>query len=153
MVSRLTSVQMGAIGWALLIFVLSSLPKLPTIPTGFRPIDKLAHFTEYFVFGVLLAGAFAQSSGHHLMRRSLVTAGLLGLAYAVLDEFHQKFVPGRFATVEDAIADALGIAVALFVYQAWHRRRMGAQTASGALAKGAARSGAATSTLPRGDSS
>jgi VanZ family protein len=118
---------MGAIGWALLIFVLSSLPKIPTIPTGFRPIDKVAHFVEYFVFGLLLAGAFAHSSGHRPIRRSLVTAGILGVAYAVLDEFHQKFVPGRFATVEDAIADTLGVMVGLFVYLRWYRSRLRAQ--------------------------
>ncbi|MBC7185793.1 MAG: VanZ family protein [Calditrichaeota bacterium] len=124
---RLTPAQMGAIGWALLIFVLSSLPKIPTIPTGFRPIDKVAHFVEYFVFGLLLAGAFAHSSAHRLMRRSLVMAGILGVAYAVLDEFHQKFVPGRFATVEDAIADTLGVMVGLLVYLRWHRRQLRAQ--------------------------
>lgn len=124
---RLTAAQMGAIGWALLIFVLSSLPKIPTIPTGFRPIDKVAHFVEYSVFGLLLAGAFAHSSAHRLVRRSLVMAGILGVAYAVLDEFHQKFVPGRFASVEDAIADALGVIVGLFVYLQWHRRQLRAQ--------------------------
>jgi len=122
---------MGAIGWALLIFVLSSIPKLPTIPTGFRPIDKVAHFGEYFVFGLLLAGAFARSSGHRLMQRSLAVAGVLGIAYAILDEFHQKFVPGRFATVEDAVADALGVAAALLVYLSWHRRKVRTQPLTG----------------------
>ncbi len=121
---RLTPHQLAAIGWALLIFALSSIPKLPTIPTGVRAIDKVAHFVEYFVFGVLLAGAFAQSSGHQLLRRSLLGAGLLGLLYAALDEIHQRFVPGRFAAVQDVVADALGLAAALVAYYWWHQRRL-----------------------------
>ncbi|MDZ7294041.1 MAG: VanZ family protein [candidate division KSB1 bacterium] len=117
-----TPQQLAALGWALLIFVLSSIPKLPTIPAGFRAIDKVAHFVEYFIFGILLAGAFAHSSEHRMARRTMFSAGFLGLTYAILDEIHQKFVPGRFAAAEDVVADALGLGVSLVVYHWWHQR-------------------------------
>ena len=34
--------------------------------------------------------------------------------YAISDEIHQYFVPGRFATLTDLIFDALGIIIGLF---------------------------------------
>jgi len=39
------------------------------------------------------------------------TASIL---YAISDEIHQYFVPGRFATLTDLIFDALGIIIGLF---------------------------------------
>jgi VanZ family protein len=54
-----------------------------------------------------------------------VLAALLSALYGVSDEFHQSFIPGRFATVEDVVADSLGacfgVILALFFYMRGER--------------------------------
>jgi VanZ family protein len=42
---------------------------------------------------------------------------LLGGFYAVLDEIHQAFVPGRTADVYDALADVIGVLIVVNIYR------------------------------------
>jgi VanZ family protein len=77
-------------------------------------IRKSAHFSEYFVFSLLVLRAIcAGHAGSHL-RWALVSI-LLVIGYAALDEFHQSFVPGRTALVTDVMIDACGGIVAQIV--------------------------------------
>lgn len=41
---------------------------------------------------------------------------LVLISYAILDEFHQYFVPGRVCCIEDVLIDSLGILFAFIVY-------------------------------------
>ncbi len=45
------------------------------------------------------------------------------LIYAISDEFHQSFIPGRNADPWDVLADFAGIVVGLMVIFALQRRR------------------------------
>jgi VanZ family protein len=86
-------------------------------------IRKLGHFSEYAVLGVLSARAFA-GSANNFMRRHWFQLGLsLILCYALLDEFHQSFVPGRTASIYDSAIDAVGGLTALLLVRFWHVRR------------------------------
>ena len=69
--------------------------------------DKLVHLLLYGVLGAALGWAkrMSQSSVPHWM---LVT---LGIAYGVVDELHQRFVPNRVASLDDLVADAIGIVI------------------------------------------
>lgn len=50
-------------------------------------------------------------------------AWLLAVIYAVTDEVHQSFVPGRQPAVADVLVfDALGAALGLLAANAWRRR-------------------------------
>ena len=42
------------------------------------------------------------------------------ILYAISDEVHQYFVPGRFATLTDLIFDTLGIIIGLFSIKIFH---------------------------------
>ena len=47
------------------------------------------------------------------------------LLYAISDEFHQSFVPGRNADPWDVLADFVGVAIGLmsiFAFQMWKKR-------------------------------
>lgn len=78
-------------------------------------IRKGAHFTEYAVLGLLAARAFWNSS-HDLLRRSWFVAGLLlVIAHALVDEYHQSFVPNRSASLVDCLIDVFGGLTALVV--------------------------------------
>jgi len=49
--------------------------------------------------------------------RTVGEAFLVAVAYAVSDEFHQAFVPGRGSAVSDVVIDSAGAALGLLV--AW----------------------------------
>jgi len=83
---------------------------------------KLAHFGEYAVLGLLAARAFLFSS-HRFLRQSWFPAGmLLVVLYALLDEYHQSFVPTRSASLPDSAIDIAGGLMALAVFSYFHRR-------------------------------
>ncbi len=71
---------------------------------------KLAHFTEYAILGLLAARAFRSSE------RWFLISAVLVVVYALLDEYHQSFVPSRTASIFDSLIDmAGGISALIFV--------------------------------------
>ena len=108
--------------WALLIFSLSSIPSLDVPDLGFQVQDKFYHACEFAVFGFLLrrsATAFSCSKSA-LWKLS----ALIGVLYAVLDEIHQYFVPGREADWGDLIADVIGIFIGICMFNLWAKRKL-----------------------------
>ena len=74
-------------------------------------IRKCGHFVEYFILSVLiLRGLRAGRRESHLAWTLL--AILLVAGYASMDEFHQRFVPGRTPAVRDVLIDTTGGIVA-----------------------------------------
>ncbi len=68
-------------------------------------LRKGAHITEYAVLGVLLVRALG----------SELPAFAVGVAYAITDEMHQHFVPGRHSSPFDVAFDACGVALGLLL--------------------------------------
>lgn len=85
---------------------------------------KTAHFTEFAVLGLLSARAFSVSSQYMLRRLWFFAGLLLVVVWALLDEFHQSFVPSRTASLYDSLIDIAGGLTALIGY-AYMRRRLG----------------------------
>lgn len=89
------------------IFYLSHQPDLPHAPDPWLDVllKKLGHAAEYALLFLLLWRAWrhGHSSGHALNWAILATA-----AYAVSDEWHQSFVPGRKANLYDIAIDVSG---------------------------------------------
>lgn len=74
------------------------------------PVRKTAHFFEYAVLGGLFAGVFLQSrSGRKERSLQRIKAWTAGTAYAVTDEIHQLFVPGRACMWTDVVLDSAGV--------------------------------------------
>jgi len=85
-------------------------------------VRKLAHFTEYAVLGILAARAFRTSPGPTIRGRWFwISLGLV-VAYALVDEYHQSFVPSRTASIFDSFIDITGGLVALGIIN-WRYRR------------------------------
>jgi VanZ family protein len=102
--------------WAGLIFYLSS---IPTLHSGFSLLDfvlrKCAHVTEFAIFTTLLMRALRGTKHAWPWRRSAIVAGVFALLYAMSDEFHQSFVPGRGPSPIDVMIDGVGILLAIYV--------------------------------------
>ena len=92
------------------IFVLSSLPDIE-LPEGVS--DLAAHFSGYALLGALLLRAFAGATWAGVTLAAGWRAWLISAVYGVTDEFHQRFVDGRWPSVGDWLADASGAAAAI----------------------------------------
>jgi len=113
----------AVLGWMALIFVVSAQSQLPGPKDLWLDliVEKVGHAVEYGVLAVLWLRALVGDGV--VSRREVVLAVSLALLYALSDEFHQSFVPGRSADWTDVLADGVG---ALLGVWWWVRRRGGA---------------------------
>ena len=79
-------------------------------------VRKLAHFTEFFVLGVLWTFVFMRRYEKYI----LITI-LFGMCIAGIDEFIQFFVPGRAMMFTDFLIDVLGVIIGVLVVQVMYR--------------------------------
>lgn len=81
-------------------------------------IRKLAHFTEYAILTWL--GFYAWSIGvRQPPNRALVFTLLCSTTYAIADELHQLFVPGRITLFSDVLIDILGALATVWLIKTW----------------------------------
>jgi VanZ family protein len=85
-------------------------------------IDKLAHFLAYAVLAgtVLLIPSQKIKQSHPILTAALTV--FLCFIHGVGDEFHQSFIPNRFVSGADVLADTLG---ALCISLIWLKRTQG----------------------------
>lgn len=83
---------------------------------------KVAHFTEYAILAYLAARAFRTSPRPALANRWFIAALALVIAYALLDEYHQSFVPSRTSSIYDSFIDIAGGLMTLLVIHRCHSR-------------------------------
>lgn len=96
-----------------LIFALSSRSEAPSAPLLSDTIAAvLGHFALYAVLAVLLLLGLRSWRPRQSIS-PYVLAGVIAIIYAISDEFHQSFVPGRDASALDLAVDALGVMSAL----------------------------------------
>lgn len=83
-------------------------------------VRKAAHLTEYAVLGALLASCM-QSFGI-VAPRLFWYALAAGILYAVSDELHQYFVPGRACQLRDMAIDGIGVGLGAAGFLGWGKR-------------------------------
>ncbi len=98
------------LGWAGVIFLLSSFPNPPG-PRGPEWQSYAAHTVEYAVFAFLAARFLAATWPASPPLRLALAAWMLAVLYGLSDELHQAFVPGRDASLVDVAFDAFGAAI------------------------------------------
>jgi len=77
-------------------------------------VRKCAHLGIYFVLGLLVTNAFRRSGVRGF--RGIIFSILFCILYAISDEVHQVFVPGRGAQVTDVLIDNVGSFVGIGMY-------------------------------------
>jgi len=90
-------------------------------------VRKIAHFTEYAILAYLAARALRTSPRPALANRWFLAAFALVIVYALLDEYHQTFVPSRTASIYDSFIDMTGGLVTLLVLRLRRRSRSALQ--------------------------
>ncbi len=113
--------------WLLLIFTVSSLPKLPDIDrlVGWLglPTDSLMHWFEYTVLIFLFTGWRALiKQGVNI--NIVITSLLTGIILATIDEFHQLLIPGRDFNPFDILCNYLGVITGISIAFVWVRLRV-----------------------------
>ena len=115
------------IAWVITIIIVSSIPNIPTlkIHTAKREIrlDYLMHFCEY---GVLTFIAFLSFAGREFKigYRKVLLIPISLIIFAVLDELHQKLIPGRSYNIKDIMSNVTGI-VTVIIFTMFMFRSIG----------------------------
>ncbi len=76
-------------------------------------IRKLAHFGVYTVVGFSVMGFMCTFDMRNIFK--VLTSFGIGVIYAISDEVHQYFIPGRSARVFDVCIDSLGVLTGIFI--------------------------------------
>jgi len=93
-------------------------------------IRKTAHFTEYAVLGYWALRAFTRTAAEWLRNHSYISAFVVVIVVASLDEFNQQFISSRRGSIWDVVLDISG---GIFAIAAWYfvsrlkRKRVGQQ--------------------------
>lgn len=82
--------------------------------TAHMIIRKLAHFTIYMIGGIIYINLFKTYNIKNT--KSLLYSTLVCTIYAITDEVHQYFVPGRACMITDVMIDAFGAVFGCMVY-------------------------------------
>lgn len=102
--------------WFLTIISVSSIPRIPTlkIQTAHSEIrlDYIIHFCEYGFLAFLAFLTMADKEFRLKWNKFLIiTIGLI--LFAILDEYHQKLIPGRAFNMKDIFYNITGILAAM----------------------------------------
>lgn len=85
-------------------------------------VRKIAHFTEYFILGLLIYHLVKQYRG--ISKTEIIWMILFCVIYAMSDEFHQVFIGGRSPKVFDVIIDSLGSSLSILILQLLQKRKI-----------------------------
>ncbi|TAK95518.1 hypothetical protein EPO05_03975 [Patescibacteria group bacterium] len=115
----------GIVVWLAVIFYFSSLKGggVANYSVLYFLERKSLHVIEYFILTSLLYRALIQNFSQ---AKVFILAGALSLLYAMTDEWHQTFVPGREGLVRDVLIDLMGIVLAIIFiwsFKQWMSRK------------------------------
>lgn len=76
-------------------------------------IRKSAHMFSYFVLAIL---SFIMVYTHkENINLSIKYSFLISILYAISDEIHQLFIPGRSGMIQDVFIDGIGVVVGIII--------------------------------------
>lgn len=76
-------------------------------------IRKLAHFFLYALGGILI---LLHINLYKITdKRKVIISWIIGTTYAITDESHQIFVPGRSGEIRDVFIDSLGVIIGIII--------------------------------------
>lgn len=82
-------------------------------------IRKLAHYIEYLILGILVIKMFIKNN----IPQSYLISIIFCIIYAISDEIHQLFVPGRACQIKDILIDSIGSITGIYLYKLISKRK------------------------------
>ncbi len=82
-------------------------------------VRKNAHFFAYLLLGVLLLQGLKIIGIEG--KKAVLLGIILSIIFAVSDEVHQLYVPGRGGQIKDVIIDSAGAIVGIIMYKGLYR--------------------------------
>lgn len=79
-------------------------------------VRKSAHFIGYMILGILASGLILQ---YENINKKYILSFLICVIYAISDEIHQLFVPGRAGQVRDVLIDSAGSFLGIILVMAF----------------------------------
>ena len=76
-------------------------------------VRKTAHFGTYFILGTLTIILFIDLKER--TKLSFIISSLICSIYAITDEIHQLFIPGRCGSIMDILIDSSGALTAIII--------------------------------------
>ncbi len=107
-IMKFTKYHLPLVLYAALIIIISSISHLKQPQLKFFSVDKLAHFIEYSLLALLTYRSFSHFSSKVSVFQALIRSVGFVTLFALLDEFYQRYIPGRFFDYYDIIFDLLG---------------------------------------------
>ncbi len=119
------------------IFFMSAQPKDSTLMPDYGMYDLIVKKGAHLMCYALLALSFVRGlcSDRPARRVDYVFALLLTVLYAISDEYHQTFVPGREGRWQDVLIDTTGASVALAALYAWKAHTAQSRPAPSSLSR------------------
>ena len=89
--------------------------KLEQIIDIFQPlVRKIANLTLYTIGGFFIYNFLYRFKLNK--NKKITLSFLIGAIYAITDEIHQFFVPGRSSSMLDVFIDSVGIIIGIFIF-------------------------------------
>jgi VanZ family protein len=123
--------RLGVVLPLLIMAMLYWLSSLPGVPAADDPevyavfywmpptVQNILHVPAYAALASAWRWALEAWLRHSSAR--VIGAGAIASVYGVLDEWHQSFVPGRFASLTDVTLDIAGAVLGVWLAAIWFR--------------------------------
>jgi VanZ family protein len=108
--TKILKLWLPVIVWAGVIFSFSSMAINKDVSFSWLDfvVKKTAHVVEYFILYWLLFRASSEGN-KKINKKVFVWSMIVVIFYALSDEWHQTFVPGREGTLRDVGFDTIGV--------------------------------------------
>ena len=108
--------QSSELSTGIMHVLLQFMENIVIVDEGFfhHVLRKGAHLSAYLLLGILTMFALE----HRIVRNKvqISISFLIGVLYAVSDEVHQLFVPGRSGEIADVGIDSIGVLLGILIY-------------------------------------
>jgi VanZ family protein len=107
------------LSWLITIIIAAFIFYMSTInlkgpPGGYGWKTIVYHFTVFLIFTFFLLISIIKGSFKN--KKLIILAIIIAVLYAISDEVHQIFVPGRYFSIVDILTNFSGVFLASFIY-------------------------------------
>jgi VanZ family protein len=102
------------------IFFFSEIVSAPG-KKGIIPFSIIYHFVIFFLFSFFLCMTI--KGNRKIKVKDILIVLLVSLIYAISDEIHQSFIPGRDASIKDILTDLTGSITSMIIVHLYSRKK------------------------------